>query len=205
MQILIAISVWSRLCSRVRADRRDLTDDGDSSLIVAPLAHKALNVTNGSFSSFSSLQKTGEGVPVTGLFDTPFSGQEHDGDAAMPPTDGIPANCLFLVVQAYESAAIREFAGTRGAWANIPLKDSRRIPFCFSSNLYRDRNHVERLFHRSGHRRRVATRYDKMAANVLAFIKFAAIRLWSRVYESTSYCRHSVTEHEDPAGKTVIA
>jgi len=30
------------------------------------------------------------------------------------------------------------------------------------------------------------SRYDKLAANYLAFIKLAAIRIWLRVYESTS-------------------
>jgi transposase len=34
--------------------------------------------------------------------------------------------------------------------------------------------------------RRVATRYDKLAANYLAFIKLACIRLWLRVYECTA-------------------
>jgi hypothetical protein len=33
--------------------------------------------------------------------------------------------------------------------------------------------------------RRIATRYDKLAANYLAFIKLASIRLWIRAYEST--------------------
>jgi hypothetical protein len=31
--------------------------------------------------------------------------------------------------------------------------------------------------------RRVATRYDKLAANYLAFIKLAAIRIWLRAYD----------------------
>jgi transposase len=30
---------------------------------------------------------------------------------------------------------------------------------------------------------RAATRYDKLAANYLAFIQLASIRLWLRVYE----------------------
>jgi transposase len=30
-----------------------------------------------------------------------------------------------------------------------------------------------------------ATRYDKLAANYLAFIKLASIRIWLRVYEYT--------------------
>jgi transposase len=32
--------------------------------------------------------------------------------------------------------------------------------------------------------RSIATRYDKLAANYLAFIKLAAIRVWVRAYES---------------------
>jgi transposase len=36
-------------------------------------------------------------------------------------------------------------------------------------------------------KRRVATRYDKLAANYLAFVQLASIRLWLRVNESTSY------------------
>jgi len=32
-----------------------------------------------------------------------------------------------------------------------------------------------------------ATRYDKLAANYLAFINLAAIRIWLRAYESAPY------------------
>jgi len=48
---------------------------------------------------------------------------------------------------------------------------------CFSPYLYRARNLVERFFNRIKQCRRVATRYDKLAANYLAFIKLAAIRI----------------------------
>ena len=44
---------------------------------------------------------------------------------------------------------------------------------------------VERFFNKIKQCRRIATRYDKLAANYLAFIKLASIRLWLRVYEST--------------------
>ena len=33
----------------------------------------------------------------------------------------------------------------------------------------------------------VATRYDKLAANYLAFVKLACIRLWLRVYKFTTW------------------
>ena len=47
------------------------------------------------------------------------------------------------------------------------------------------RNLVERFFNKIKQCRRIATRYDKLAANYLAFIKLASIRLWLRTYEST--------------------
>lgn len=59
-------------------------------------------------------------------------------------------------------------------------------PICLSPYLYRARNLVERFFNKIKQCRRVATRFDKLAANYLAFIKLAAIRFWLRAYESTS-------------------
>jgi transposase len=60
----------------------------------------------------------------------------------------------------------------------------RRWKACFSRTLYRERNRVERFFNRIKHFRRVATRYEKHAANYLAMLKLAAIKIWMRAYES---------------------
>jgi transposase len=49
-----------------------------------------------------------------------------------------------------------------------------------SAHLYRARNLVERFFNKIKQCRRVATRYDKLAVNYLAFIQLASIRLWLR-------------------------
>jgi transposase len=62
---------------------------------------------------------------------------------------------------------------------------NRKDPICFSPYLYRARNLVERFFNKIKQRRRVAARYDKLAANYLAFIKLASIRIWLRANEST--------------------
>ena len=56
---------------------------------------------------------------------------------------------------------------------------------CFSPYLYRARNLVERFFNKIKQCRRVATRYDKLAANYLAFIKLASIQIWRRANEAT--------------------
>ena len=62
---------------------------------------------------------------------------------------------------------------------------NRNDALCFSPYLYRARNLIERFFNKIKQCRRVATRYDKLAANYLAFIQLASIRLWLRVNEST--------------------
>jgi Transposase DDE domain len=79
----------------------------------------------------------------------------------------------------------QQFVREQGAWANIPPKKNRTSTINFSPDLYRSRNLVERFFNKIKQCRRIATRYDKLAANYLAFIKLASIRLWIRAYEST--------------------
>jgi len=72
-----------------------------------------------------------------------------------------------------------------GAWANIPPKQNRKDPICFSPYRYRARNLIERFFNKIKQCRRVATRYDKLAANYLAFVKLASIRVWLRANKSS--------------------
>jgi transposase len=62
---------------------------------------------------------------------------------------------------------------------------NRKDPICFSPYLYRLRNLIERLFNKIKQCRCVATRYDKLAANHLAFVKLASIRIWLRADKST--------------------
>ena len=69
----------------------------------------------------------------------------------------------------------------RPTWPVLLAGPSRLNP-----HLYRARNLVERFFNKIKRCRRVATRYDKLAANYLAFVQLASIRLWLRVNESTS-------------------
>jgi transposase len=85
---------------------------------------------------------------------------------------------MLLADRGYDAHLIRELARKQGAWANIPPKRNRKDPICFSPYLYLARNLVERLFNKIKQCRRVATRYDKLATNYLAFIKLASIRFW---------------------------
>ena len=64
------------------------------------------------------------------------------------------------------------------------VNDRRVLNGIFSKRLYRERNLIERFFSKLKHFRRVATHDDKLAANVLAMVQLASMRLWLRAYES---------------------
>jgi transposase len=122
------------------------------------------------------------GLPIR-LALTP--GEAHDNRLAGRLLSKLKPGSMLLADRGYDADWIRELATKNGAWANIPPKSNRTDPICFSPYLYRDRNRIERIFNKIKQCRRVATRYDKLAANYLAFVQLASIRPWLRVNEST--------------------
>ena len=56
----------------------------------------------------------------------------------------------------------------------------RKWKACFSATLYKARNRIERFFNKIKHFRRIATRYEKHAANYLAMLKIASALIWLR-------------------------
>jgi transposase len=121
------------------------------------------------------------GLPVY-LALTP--GEAHDNRLCSVLLSALLPQTMLLADRGYDADWIRELARQQGAWANIPPKRNRKDPICFSPYLYRARNLIERYFNKIKLCRRVATRYDKLAANYLAFIKLASIRIWLRANES---------------------
>jgi transposase len=122
------------------------------------------------------------GLPVH-LALTP--GEAHDNRLCSALLSALVPKSMLLADRGYDADWIRELARQQGAWANIPPKRNRKDPICFSPHLYRARNLIERFFNKIKQCRRVATRYDKLAANYLAFVKLASIRIWLRANEST--------------------
>jgi transposase len=70
----------------------------------------------------------------------------------------------------------------RGRWQYPAEMQSQRVDL--RPYLYRARSLGERFFNKIKHYRRIATRYDKLAANYLASVRLASIRL--RINESAS-------------------
>ena len=113
-------------------------------------------------------------------------GQAHDSQAAATLLDALQPDSFVLADKAYDADWIRQQIEDQDAVANIPDRSNRKHSHGFSPTLYRERNRVERFFNRLKHCRRIATRYEKLAANYLAMIKLAATRIWLRAYESTT-------------------
>src|SRR6266699_2682175 len=118
-------------------------------------------------------------------------GEAHDVRLAGTLLSRLKSGSMLLADRGYDADWIRELAMKKGAWANIPPKSNRNSRICFSTYLYRARNKVERYFNQIKQCRRVATRYDKLAANYLAFVQLASIRLWLRFNESAGQCQMS--------------
>lgn len=79
----------------------------------------------------------------------------------------------------YDSNAIRAAIQDQGAEVVIPATRSRKAPIPYDRHAYRARNLVERLWCRLKDWRRIATRYDKLAANYMAGVFLAAsITFW---------------------------
>jgi transposase len=78
----------------------------------------------------------------------------------------------------YSSPTVRCYLKERRIGAVIPTKaDEAPVP-TFDREAYRERNVIERLINRLKQWRRIATRYEKRAANYLAMLTLAAILLW---------------------------
>jgi transposase len=111
-------------------------------------------------------------------------GEAHDNRLCSALLSALLPQTMVLTDRGYDADWIRELVRQQGAWANIPPKRNRKDPICFSPYLYRARNLVERFFNKIKQCPRVATRYEKLAANYLAFVKLASIRIWLRANES---------------------
>ena len=78
----------------------------------------------------------------------------------------------------YSYPSARRHLRQRGIKAVIPTKSNQRRRPGFDRPAYRQRNQVERCINRLKQYRRVATRYEKRAANYQAMVTIAAIMLW---------------------------
>ena len=90
----------------------------------------------------------------------------------------MPASATLAADRAYDSDALRRLLLARGTEPVIPNGPRRKHLHPFNRNAYKRRNLVERAFCRLKDFRRVATRYDKLAAIYAAAVSLVAIVIW---------------------------
>ena len=113
--------------------------------------------------------------------------QAHDSTLAGPLLDHqLPPDGFVLTDKACDAEWIRAMIEALDAVPITPDRSTTTTPHAFSRVLYRMRNRIERFFNKLKQSRRIATRYEKLAANYLAMIKIATICIWLRVNESTA-------------------
>jgi putative transposase len=82
-----------------------------------------------------------------------------------------------LADKGYDSDANRAAIRRQGARPCLPPRKNRSEPIEYDRHLYKERNVIERYFAWVKQYRRVATRYDKKAANFLGFVWLASIAI----------------------------
>jgi transposase len=104
-------------------------------------------------------------------------GQTHDAQVFTEVLAAVPeavAIDFAVADKAFDSDAIRWQLLERDIAPVIPSKINRTEPIEHDVDLYRERNRIERLVGKLKQFRRIATRYDKLAASFLAFIHLTA-------------------------------
>jgi len=114
------------------------------------------------------------GLPVR-LIGSP--GQRNDITLAHQLVEGFETDAA-IADKGYDADHLRDKIAEAGAEVVIPPKQNRKIQHPYDADLYKERNRIERFFSKLKQFRRVATRYDKLLANFMGFVKLAAIAIW---------------------------
>lgn len=90
---------------------------------------------------------------------------------------GLKANQI-IADRAYDADRFCDLIRAQGAEPVIPSRTLRSKRRPYDTIAYKHRWGIESFFSKLKQWRRIATRYDKLAANFLGFVKLASIMLW---------------------------
>jgi transposase len=80
--------------------------------------------------------------------------------------------------RAYDADSLHDVILEEGGEPVIPPRRHRKHQHGHDKSAYRQRRGIESFFAKLKQWRRIATRYDKLAATFLGFVKLASIMLW---------------------------
>lgn len=104
-------------------------------------------------------------------------GQRNDIAFAHDLIEGLDAGAT-IADKGYDADHLVDGIAEAGIDVVIPPKRNRKVLRPYDADLYKERNKIERFFNKLKQFRRVATRYDKLLANFMGFVKLAAIAIW---------------------------
>jgi transposase len=154
--------------------------------VTADGSGEALGRSQGGFSTKLHLRAEGGGKPITAVL---TAGERHEQIAleALLDTGAVPRAGRgrprlrprrTAGDKGYSSPPARARISHRGIEPVIPTRSDQPCQPDFDKAAYRERNKVERLINRLKQFRRIATRYEKRAANYLAMVNLGMIMLW---------------------------
>lgn len=106
-------------------------------------------------------------------------GHVHDSIPAGGLIDGLKAE-LFLADKAYDAERLAAQIIAQGAVPVIPSISNRRIQRDYDKHIYKERHLIECFFCKIKEFRRIATRYEKLAANFMTMVAIASCLIWLR-------------------------
>ena len=104
-------------------------------------------------------------------------GQRNDIAFAHELVEGFAPD-VTIADKGYDADHLCDRIAESGGQPVIPPKRNRTFKRPYDAELYKERNIIERFFNKLKQFRRVATRYDKLLANFMGFVKLAAIAIW---------------------------
>ncbi len=110
-------------------------------------------------------------------------GQRNDIAFAHERVEGFAADAT-IADKGYADHLCDKIAQTGGEVV-IPPKRNRIVKRPHDADLYKERNIIERFFNKLKQVRRVATRYDKLLGNFMAFVKPRRHRNLAQIVKSS--------------------
>lgn len=135
---------------------------------------QALGRSRGGFGTKIHAVVDALGLPVRFMLGP---GQQNDTAPACDLIRGLKA-AQVLADRAYDANSLCDLIVEQGGEPVIAPRRHRKLQRGYDRIAYKQRWGVEGSFAKLKQWRRIATRYDKLAANFLGFIKLASIMLW---------------------------
>nr|WP_264371158.1 IS5 family transposase [Azotobacter chroococcum] len=149
--------------------------------------HQCLGRSRGGLTTKLHLACDSNGYPLAVMLSP---GQDADSryfmplleQISLPGSQGRPRKrCRYVLAdKGYDSESLRHYCDRYGMKPIIPLRKMHRkprpgLPRLFDRPQYRKRNAIERLFSWLKEKRRLCTRYDKLASSFKAMVTLACI------------------------------